>query len=157
MERLFLYINLIEKRNSNDITFFILACSQTEATLVMFLPFVPLRHFRRLQRTARNGSAQAWGLPSSPVMTGRARKTCQASPPAPSWHGPELSRSGAVTVRGSERASSALTFLWLQRFISVTIGLLPSVHSETVFFSGGNFIVQGKIFFNLSKDVIKSA
>lgn len=92
MERLFLYINLIEKRNSNDITFFILACSQTEATLVMFLSFVPLRHFCRLQRTALNGSAQAWGLPSSPVMAGSVRKTCQASLPAPSWHSLELSR-----------------------------------------------------------------
>ena len=141
----------MKKRNSNAITFFILACSQTEATLVMFLPFVPLRQFCRLQRTALNGSAQAWGLPSSPVMAGSVRKTCQASPPAPSWHGLELSRWQEAS--GPPLLSLPVT----ARLHLSDCTFVPCGPLWNGLLHGGNFIVQGETVFNLSRDVLKSA
>lgn len=149
MERLFLYINLIEKRNSNDITFFypslftdwshagdVSALCASETLLQ-----APENCFEWFSTGVRPVFLSCDDWPRKEDLPGLSTSA-------------QLAQPRAVTVRGS---LSALTFLWLQGFISVTAGLLHSVHSETVFFSGGNFIVQGKIFFNLSKDVIKSA
>lgn len=104
MERLFLYINLIEKRNSNDITFFYpsLFTDWSHAGDVSVL----CASETLLQAPENCSEWFSTGVrPAFFSCDGWQRKENLPSLST----GAQLAQPGAVTVTGSERASSAFT------------------------------------------------